>query len=309
MKESFSPQPVLLSETLEQLAVRSGGLYVDATAGEGGHSLGILQASTPLGRVLGIDLDPRSLERAVQRLSQYSNRFIPVHGNYAHLVGLANAQGITQADGVLLDLGFSSLQVEATGYGISFQKDEPLDMRYDPGASLDAGYIVNTYSQEELAWLIAHYGEEPRARSIARAITSGRPINSTKELADLVARVAGPGRGRRVHPATRTFQALRMAVNHELDNLKLGLLAAIRLLVPGGRMVVISYHSLEDRQVKETMVRESAYCICPPGLPECRCGHQPTLRLVSRKIVRPTASEVQSNPRSRSARMRVAEKL
>lgn len=309
MKETLFHQPVLLAETIEQLAVQSDRVYVDATVGEGGHSLGIIQASAPLGRVLGIDLDPRSLVRATQRLSQYGSRFIPAQGNYAHLVESANANGITQVEGVLLDLGFSSFQVEAEGYGFSFQRDEPLDMRYDPGAIPEAAHIVNTYSQEELARLISQYGEEPRARLIARAIVRRRPINSTRELANLVAGTLGGGRGRRIHPATRTFQALRIAVNRELDNLKLGILAAIRLLAPAGRLVVISYHSVEDRLVKETLARESAWCICPPGLPVCSCGHEPSLRLINRRVIRPTANEVQSNPRSRSARMRVAERL
>jgi 16S rRNA (cytosine1402-N4)-methyltransferase len=309
MAETSIHQPVLVREAVEHLAVRSGGVYVDATVGEGGHALSILQASAPQGRVLGIDLDPRSLARATQRLGAYGDRFIPARGNYAHLGDLARANGLTQVDGVLLDLGISSLHLEAEGYGFSFQKDEPLDMRYDPEAPRTAAHIVNTYPQEELARLLFRYGEEPRARSIARAIVQARPLNSTKKLADLVIAALGRRPGRRIHPATRTFQALRIAVNQELDNLAAGLPAAIQSLAPGGRLVVISYHSLEDRPVKTTLARESAGCICPPGLPVCVCQHQPTVRVLTRRVIRPTLDQVRSNPRSRSARMRVAQRL
>jgi len=309
MAEAPFHQPVLVPEALEHLAVRPGGIYLDATVGEGGHALSILQASSPSGRVLGIDLDPRSLARAARRLAVYGSRFIPVRGNYAHLADLARSNGLTQVDGILLDLGISSLHLEAEGYGFSFQKDEPLDMRYDPDAARTAAHIVNTYPQEELARLLFQYGEEPRARAIARAIVQGRPLNSTRELADVVVATLGPSRSRRIHPATRTFQALRIAVNQELDNLAAGLPAAIRLLAPAGKLVVISYHSLEDRLVKTTLARESARCICPPGLPACVCQHQPTVRVITRRIIRPTAEQVWSNPRSRSARMRVAQRL
>lgn len=309
MAEASFHQPVLVREAVEHLAVRPGGIYVDATVGEGGHALSVLQASAPLGQVLGIDLDPRPLARATQRLEVYGSRFIPARGNYAHLADLARANGLTQVDGVLLDLGLSSLHLEAEGYGFSFQKDEPLDMRYDSDAPRTAAHIVNTYSQEELARLLFRYGEEPRARTIARAIAQARPLNSTRELAGLVVAALGRRRDRRIHPATRTFQALRIAVNQELDNLATGLPAAIRLLAPEGRLVVISYHSLEDRLVKTTLARESAGCICPPELPVCMCQHQPTVRVLTRRVIRPTLDEVRSNPRSRSARMRVAQRL
>jgi 16S rRNA (cytosine1402-N4)-methyltransferase len=311
MEEASFHQPVLLRETVEQLAVGSDGVYVDATVGEGGHASSLLQASAPRGVVLGIDRDPRSLARAIQRLGQYRERFIPVRGNYADMVELARANTITQANGVLLDLGFSSRQVQAPGYGFSFQQDEPLDMRFDPQEqALTAERIVNTYSQEELSQLLFQYGEEPRARSIARAVVRSRPINTTRELAALIVRTVGAGRGgHRLHPATRAFQALRIAVNDELTHLAAGLLVAIQLLTPGGRLVVISYHSLEDRLVKNTLAREAAGCICPPELPECVCQHQPTLRIINRRVIRPDDEEVATNPRSRSARMRVAERI
>lgn len=299
-------QPVMALETVEHLGVSPGGVYLDATLGEGGHSLAILEASFPSGRVLGIDLDPRSLAFAADRLAGFVPRFIPVQGSYAQMLALAHAQGLNSVDGVLMDLGFSSRQVAGTDYGFSFQGDQPLDMRYDPESSLTAEQMVNTYSEKELAQLIYTYGEEPRSRAIARLIVARRPVHSTVELAKLVAGALGPRQGRRIHPATRTFQALRIAVNDELGNLTQGLAAAIQLLAPAGRLVVISYHSLEDRAVKTFLARECASCICPPEVPVCVCGHQPTMKLVHRRVIRPSLQEAQLNPRSRSAKMRVA---
>ena len=301
-------RPVLLSETLHQLMVQPGGVYADATVGEGGHASAILQASSPGGRVLGIDRDPRSLAIAAQRLEEFGDRFVFTQGNFADLLALAQNNGVDQVDGVLLDLGLSSRHLQARGYGFSFQVDEPLDMRYDPNESLTADRIVNTYPERELAQLLFQYGEEPRARLVARAIVRNRPLASTGRLAELVAATLGRGRTRRIHPATRTFQALRIAVNDELSNIQAGLVEAIQLLAPAARLVAISYHSLEDRIVKTFLAREASDCICPPGLPVCVCGHQPTIRIVNRKIIRPSPEEVASNPRSRSARMRVAER-
>ena len=303
-------QPVLLQETVEHLAVRAAGVYLDATVGEGGHAASVLQASAPRGVVLGIDRDPRSLARAIRRLGAYGDRFLGAKGNYAEMVELVRAHGINEVDGILLDLGFSSRQIDAEGYGFSFQRDEPLDMRFDPESqNLTAAHIVNTYREEELAALIYKNGEEPRSRAIARSMVRSRPVNTTKQLAELVAQAVRAGRRRRVHPATRTFQALRIAVNDELESLKAGLTAAIGLLSASGRLVVISYHSLEDRLVKNILSRESSGCICPPELPECVCQHRPSLRIINRRIIRPSADEVTANPRSRSARMRVAERL
>ncbi len=303
------PQPVMPRETAEHLVLGLGGVYVDATAGEGGHSLSLLQASEPSGVVLGVDRDPRSLARAQRRLSSYGPRFIPAQGNYAQMVELARDKGIQQADGVLMDLGMSSWQLEGSGSGFSFQRDEPLDMRYDPaGQTLTAAQIVNTYSEEELSRLLYQYGEETRSRAIARAIVGSRPIDTSGELARVVSGAIRVGR-RRIHPATRTFQALRIAVNEELANLEAGLQAAVELLRPAGRLVVISYHSLEDRLVKNTLAREAASCICPPEIPVCVCQHQPTLRLINRRVIRPGIEEMTANPRSRSARMRVAQRL
>lgn len=299
----------MVAETVERLAVQSGGAYLDATVGEGGHSSAILEACSPSGTVLGIDLDPRSVASAAQRLAEFGPRFIPVQGSYARMVELAQASGLAHTDGVLMDLGFSSRQVEEPGYGFSFRSSEPLDMRYDPQAPLSAAEIVNTYSEQELARVIFVYGEEHRSRIIARRIVGRRPIDSAAELAGLVAGALGQGRGHRIHPATRTFQALRIAVNDELGTLSQGLEAATQLLAPSGRLVVISYHSLEDRVVKAFMNRESAGCICPPEVPVCVCQHVPTMRLINRRVIRPSPQEVLANPRSRSAKMRVACRL
>ena len=307
--ETTLHRPVLLAEAIEQLAVGAGGTYLDATVGNGGHTLGILQSPAPGTRVLGIDRDPRSLTRAHRRLDQFGDRYIPVRGNYADMVSLAAGQGIQSVDGILMDLGLSSMHLEGPEYGFSFMRDEPLDMRYDPDGPLTASDIVNTYSEEELGQIIFDYGEERRAKALARAIVRNRPIHSTGGLAALVARTLGPGRRRRVHPATRTFQAIRIAVNDELASLEQGLAAAVSLLNRSGRLVVISYHSLEDRLVKVFLAREAAHCICPPRTPICICGHQPTVGIVNRRVIKTTAQEVHSNPRSRSARMRVAARL
>ncbi len=300
-------RPVMLAECLRFLQAAAGGVYVDGTLGEGGHALGILQQSEPDGVVLGIDRDPRSVEASRERLGRYGSRAMLVHGNYADMQRIASQRGIAAADGILLDLGFSSRQVDLPGYGFSFQRDEPLDMRYDPTGETAADFI-NMADETELADVIFRYGEERRNRAIARAIVNGRPIATTGQLANLVARALGGRRGGR-HPATRTFQALRISANQELEHLQAGLAAATELLAPGGRLVVISYHSLEDRLVKGWLDQETATCLCPPELPVCVCEHQPRLRSVRRRITRPTDAEQASNPRSRSARLRVAERI
>ena len=306
--EGFWHQPVLLQETVHYLAVRPGGVYIDCTVGEGGHASAVLQAAMPGGRLLGIDLDPAALAGARRRLSLYEGSYTEAGGSYSQLRDIAFALDFVGVDGVLMDLGLSSLQLQASGRGFSFQNDEPLDMRFDPDGSVTAGHIVNSYPADQLASILSRFGEERRYRAIARAITQARPIQTTRRLAELVEAVSGGRRGR-VHPATRTFQALRIAVNAELDNLPAGLEQAMGALKPGGRLVVISYHSLEDRIVKKTMAREARDCICPPRVPVCVCGHVASLKLVSRKVVTPSPEEVRDNPRSRSARLRVAERL
>lgn len=306
-REDIHHLPVLVPETVEWLAVRRGGTYVDGTVGEGGHSNAILEASGPEGRLLGIDRDPRSVEAARRRLTGYGNRARIVHGSYAEMSVLARGAGMERVDGILLDLGFSSRHVDSEGYGFSFQRDEPLDMRYDTDGSTAAD-LLNHADERELADLIYRYGEERRSRAIARAIVRARPVTTTGHLADLVSGAVGGRRGPR-HPATKTFQALRIAVNEELTHLQAGLEAAPSLLSPGGRLVVISYHSLEDRIVKGWMDREAAHCICPPELPVCSCEHEPSIRFVRRRIVRPSPAEAENNPRSRSARLRAVERI
>jgi 16S rRNA (cytosine1402-N4)-methyltransferase len=296
--------PVLLDEVLDGLAVKSGGRYIDCTVGTGGHATGILDRSGPDGRLLGLDLDPTAIEVSRRRLSSYGDRVVLLCDSFARLEALASAQSFVPVDGVLLDLGVSSLQLERAERGFSFQKDGPLDMRMDPGGEVTADHLVNELEEADLAHIIAHYGEEPKARAIARAIVRNRPVRTTKELADLVAR--NVGRRRKLHPATRTFQALRMAVNEELDNLSETLPQIVDVLAEGGRMAIISFHSLEDRLVKSFMVQESKDCICPPEIPVCRCDHKRTVSILTRKPIRPSPAEVSENQRSRSARLRVA---
>ena len=299
--------PVLVAETVEWLSVATGKIYLDGTVGEGGHSEAILEASGPTGRVLGIDRDPRSVDAARRRLAGYGGRARVVHGSYADMSDLARQAGIDRVDGILLDLGFSSRQVGAAGYGFSFQRDEPLDMRYDTVGSTAAD-LLNHSDERDLANMIYRYGEERRSRAVARAIVAARPIATTGRLASVVAKALGGRRGIR-HPATRTFQALRIAVNEELAHLQAGLVSVPGMLRSGGRLVVISYHSLEDRLVKAWMDREAAQCICPPELPVCACDHEPSVRFVRRRVVRPSTVETDTNPRSRSARLRAVERI
>jgi 16S rRNA (cytosine1402-N4)-methyltransferase len=300
---------VLSTEIIHHMITFNDGVYLDGTVGEGGHSQAMLEASPAPSLVLGVDLDPSSLEVAGSLLSGFGDRFVAVRGNYADMDELTRGQGVNKLDGVLLDLGFSSRQVETEGYGLSFKRDEPLDMRYDPDAALTAGFIVNRIQEQELADLIYRLGEERRSWAIARAIVRNRPINSTTELASLIVSTVGQRPGAAINPATKTFQALRIAVNDELSNIDRGLEAALGLLNAGGRLAVVSYHSLEDRIVKAFMMREASNCICPAGIPVCTCEHTPRLKLINRHVIRPSTDEVRSNPRSRSAKLRVARRL
>ncbi len=298
--------PVLLEEVVKGLAVRPGGLYIDATIGEGGHAEAILEASSPDGYLLGIDVDDEALRRASERLARFKGRFALVRGSYRNLADIARREGFFRVDGILFDLGFAFFQVEDPRRGFSFYLNGPLDMRYDRTSRISAYHIVNQIPEEELAEIIRKYGEEPKAHRIARAIAQARPIRSTLELARVVEQVVGSGG--RIHPATRVFQAIRIAVNQELDNLKEALPQAVELLKPGGRVAVISFHSLEDRIVKEFFRRESRDCICPPEMPVCVCGHKATLKVITAKPITPSPEEVEANPRSRSARLRIAER-
>jgi 16S rRNA (cytosine1402-N4)-methyltransferase len=242
------------------------------------------------------------------KLSDYGEAFTLVNDNFVNLEAICKRYHFHPVDGILFDLGVSSLQLDTAERGFSFHLDAPLNMRFDPGQGLTASDIVNSFSEQELAKLIEKYGEERHSRRIARYIVQNRPIATTVELAHLVEQALG-GKRARIHPATRTFMALRIAVNSELQNLELALNQTINLLRPGGRLTVISYHSLEDRIVKQFMRYAASSCLCPPGTVICRCGHQPTLKLISRKVIKPTSLETESNPRSRSAKLRIAERL
>lgn len=305
--------PVLPDEVVDALQVGPGARIIDATVGGGGHADKILAASAPDGVLLGLDRDPAALEVATDRLAQYGNRFELVHASFAQISEVAEAHGFAGAgspsvDGILFDLGLSSLQLDDADRGFSFMVDGPLDMRFDPTSSgPTAADLINTLSAEELADLLYHYGEERQSRRIARAIVEARPLHTTGELVAVIQEAVGRRRGR-LHPATLAFQALRIAVNEELTALEAALPQAVALLGAGGRLAVIAFHSLEDRIVKRFMRRESKDCICPPELPICTCDHRATLDVMTRKPIRPTEEEEKTNPRSRSARLRVAER-
>jgi 16S rRNA (cytosine1402-N4)-methyltransferase len=305
---SGSHTPVLYHPVLTALQPRAGGRYIDGTVGAGGHASGILDACQPDGQLLGLDRDPAALRLARQRLELYHSRAHLRQASFAEMASVAADLGWPAVDGVLLDLGLSSMQLEDGQRGFSFRLDGPLDMRFDPGQERSAEALVNGWDEAELAEVLSRFGEEPRARRVARAIVAARPVTGTRHLADVVAQAVGASRSR-IHPATRTFQALRMAVNDELAVLERGLDQALSLLAPGGRLAVIAFHSLEDRTVKRVLRHESRDCVCPPRQPVCTCDHRARLRLVTRKPVVPGAAETRANPRARSARMRVAERL
>jgi 16S rRNA (cytosine1402-N4)-methyltransferase len=305
--------PVLYHETLAGLKVRPGGQYVDGTVGAGGHAAGILAASAPDGRLIGLDRDPAALAQARERLREFGDRAWLAQASYVRLAELARERGLEQADGILLDLGLSSLQLADPARGFSFSSEGPLDMRYDPAGSTTAADLVNGLAAGELAEVIARFGEEsrPASRRIAQAILAARPVRTTVELAEIVTGAVGRarcGRGR-IHPATRTFQALRIAVNDELDQVQQALPLALDLLAPGGRLAVITFHSLEDRIVKDAFrlfARGPAY---DPARPDfSREAHRPAAVLVTRKPIGPAEEEVARNPRSRSAKLRIVEK-
>ncbi len=302
------PIPVLFQAVLDGLQLRPGGRYIAATVGGGGHAAGILAASSPDGRLLGLDRDPAAVEATGARLVSYTERVVLVHSSFTRLAEVARTCDSVPADGILLDLGFSSLQLADPSRGFAFMSEGPLDMRFDPTTSgPTAADLVNELSAEELATLLYQYGEERQARRIAEAIVAASPLHTTNELAAIVEKATG--RRGRIHPATRTFQALRIAVNDELAALEAVLPQAVEVLAPGGYLAVISFHSLEDRLVKRFLRRESRDCLCPPESPICTCDHRATLRVITRKPIRPTADEIAANPRSRSARLRVGQRL
>ncbi len=301
-------QPVMVKEVVEALRVRPGGRYVDVTVGTGGHALALLSAAEDV-HLLGLDVDPGALEIARERLAPYGDRVTLLRASYTTLPTQLARVGWDRVDGILMDLGVSSYQLELPERGFSFRHEGPLDMRFDPlSGGPTAAQLVNTLTEEALAELFWKYGEERHARRIARAIVRARPLRTTKELADLVAKVV-PFERPGFHPATRVFQALRIAVNRELDNLERFLPLALEALAPGGRLAVLAFHSLEDRVVKRFFQQESRDCLCPPQVPVCQCGHKARLRIVKPFPMFPTEEEKERNPRARSARLRVVERL
>lgn len=310
----FQHQPVLLKQTLSSLNLRPGGLYLDGTLGGGGHTEAILQATGPDGRVIGLDQDDEALAAASRRLQPFGERFCPIRANFADLAQVLAAAGVSELDGILLDIGVSSYQLDEPGRGFSYMQDGPLDMRMDRRAERTAADLVAELSEAELADLIYRYGEEKFSRRIARRIVEQRaqtPLESTKQLAELVSAAipAAQRRKEKQHPAKRTFQALRIAVNDELGVLERGLAAAFASLKPGGRLAVITFHSLEDRIVKTYFAGLAKGCECPPEFPVCVCGKQPQARLITRRPQTAAEDELQSNPRARSAKLRTVEKL
>ncbi len=303
--------PVLIKEVVNQLQPRRGGLYVDCTVGGGGHAREILRACGPEGQLIGLDWDEEAIAASRERLVEFGARVQLVRANYVELEKVLMSLRVIAVDGVVFDLGVSSRQFDEPGRGVSFQREGPLDMRMSRAVTLTARDILRTASFDELARIFRVYGEEKRARAIAREVVAEREhtsLETTTQLARLVERVLGPKRAG-IHPATRVFQALRIAVNDELGNLKRGLETATQFLKSGGRIAVISFHSLEDRIVKQFFVEKSTGCTCPTDLPACACGRKEVLRIVTRKPVTADEVEIRDNPRARSAKLRVAEKL
>jgi len=301
-------QSVLYNEVLTALKPQSGKRYLDGTLGAGGHALGILEASSPAGELLGLDLDPEAIKIAQAQLEKFSARAQVLKGSYLDAKSEIAELGWSKVDGIVLDLGVSSMQIDQSKRGFSFQKEGDLDMRFDPTKGCTAADLVNTLDEKELADIIWRYGEERYSRRIATAIVGNRPINRTEQLAGLVRKVVG-GSKSRIDPATRTFQALRIAVNKELSTLESALPELASILDKDGRIAIISFHSLEDRIVKSFFRRESTDCICPPEQPICMCGHKASLRIITPHPIQATEAELVSNARSRSAKLRVAQKI
>jgi len=309
---AYRHTPVLPAEVLQHLNPHTGGIYVDCTLGGAGHARRIAEAFGPDGLLVGIDRDAVALTAASEAL-RLGRQSVLLKGDFGDLDDLLEEAGVPYVDGILFDLGVSSPQLDVAERGFSYQDDAPLDMRMDASAGITAADVVNTYGERELARILAEYGEERWATRIAAFITAARarrPIQTTGELVEII-KNAIPASARRAggHPAKRTFQALRIEVNGELDSLERGLRAAVKWLAPGGRVVVISYHSLEDRLVKRVFEEFATGCTCPPDLPKCVCGAVPMLRVLTRKAVLPSATEVEENPRSRSAKLRAAERV
>ncbi|BCA80534.1 16S rRNA (cytosine(1402)-N(4))-methyltransferase RsmH [Desulfuromonas sp. AOP6] len=309
----FRHLSVMPKEVLAYLAPKAGEIYLDGTVGGGGHARLILEASAPDGRLIGLDRDPAALKKAGEVLAPFGDRAVLRHGNFSEASQILQSLGVERVDGILLDLGVSSHQLDAVERGFSFRADAPLDMRMDTTSGQTAADVLASASAEELTRIFREYGEERWAGRIARRIVALRPdkpLLTTEQLADLVRdTVPGGHKPARIHPATRVFQALRIHVNGELDHVAQGISRGLELLKTGGRMVVISFHSLEDRIVKQFFQRQAQRCICPPQLPYCSCGHEARLEILTRKAVRAGEEEVADNPRARSAVLRAARRL
>jgi 16S rRNA (cytosine1402-N4)-methyltransferase len=304
---SLPHEPVLYQQIILALRPKSTGRYVDGTLGAGGHAAGLLAGSEPGGLLLGLDVDPQALKLAHQNLAPFGERACLMMASYTSLSDQLASLGWESVDGILLDLGASSMQFDTPERGFSFLADGPLDMRFDPSNPLTAAEIVNTWPEDELVDVLFRFGEERASRRIARAILQARPVSGTRHLATVIEKTIGR-RGPH-HPATQTFQALRIAVNGELEAVEKTLPKAVKALGPGGRLAVISFHSLEDRLVKEFFRLESRDCICPPRQPVCTCGHKASIQEITRRPITPTEEEINRNSRARSAKLRVAEKL
>jgi len=313
VKLAYPHQPVLLQEVVRDLITAKDGIYVDGTVGNGGHSKAIGEKISSKGRLICLDRDSEAVRLSRERLSPLGKRVIVLKGNYAELIQVLRGLGIKKVNGIFLDLGISSHQLEKSGRGFSFNRDERLDMRMDLDDKLTAHHLINTLSPEALEKILREYGEEKRARKIVKSIDRERrkgPIDSSLRLAHLIQSVIPVSHHPRArHPATRTFQALRIAVNKELENLKTLLDRVPPLLNEGGRLVIISYHSLEDRMVKQAMMNWERGCTCPPDLPYCRCGKVPLFKRVHKKGTKPAPREIEMNPRARSATLRAAERI
>lgn len=315
MEQEVGHLPVMLEEVILALSPHPGSFQIDATVGGGGHAIRILEAANPGGRLLGIDADPRAITRSSERLAGFGDRAVLRQSNFESIADVAADSGFDEVDGILMDLGLSSQQLDNDDRGFSFRSTDALDMRFDTAVGIPASEVVATYSEAQLADVFRRHGEEPHARRIARAIVAERartPIETPDRLAEIVTRATPKPRTtrrRRIHPATRVFQALRIEVNRELETLPAALESCLDLLKPDGRLCVISYHSLEDRIVKRFLARERRGCICPPELPVCVCGKEPRVANVGAQPQLPSEAEVASNPRARSAKLRAARRL
>jgi len=308
MENKYPHQSILTPEIVSILQPHDSGFYVDSTLGAGGHACALLEKSKPSGLLLGIDQDPTAIRLSAERLNPFEGRFFLRQDNFCNFDKRMEELGWHFIDGIIFDLGVSSMQVESPERGFSFLKEGPLDMRFNPENSISAFDILNTWEEEEIARILWENGEEPHARQIAAAICQKRPLKTTLDLAQIATAAYQGHLPKRIHPATKTFQAIRMEVNQELQSLHKALEKSPKKLKAGGRLAVISFHSLEDRLVKQFIRRESQDCICPPQQPICTCQHKATLVNLTKHAIRPSAAEINNNPRARSARLRAAEK-